>query len=211
MIRVKVCGLTDARNALQVAAAGPDFVGYVFYPASKRYVGEIPDPELFTNIPGKIRKAGVFVNENPDKVIDSGKRYGLDLIQLHGNETPGYCMAIRDSGFGIIKAFGIYPGFNFGRVIPYMQACDFFLFDTATSLHGGSGLRFDWDMLRHYDTGKPFFLSGGIGPGDLQKIIKLDHKALYAADINSRFETSPGIKDLTMVQAFIQDIKKDKV
>lgn len=207
MSKVKVCGLKDARNALQVAEAGADYAGFIFYPLSKRYVGESPDEELFRNIPPHVKKVGVFVNEDKERIIDIALKYGLDLIQLHGAEQVGFCHDLRLKGITVMKAFGIGEDFNFERLADYKDTCDFFLFDTQTMLHGGSGIKFRWERLEEYKLNIPFFLGGGIGPLDVQKVRSVKHPCFFAADINSRFETAPGIKDIDIVKTFIQHFK----
>jgi phosphoribosylanthranilate isomerase len=207
MIRVKVCGLTDPLNAMDMVKAGADFIGYIFHRGSKRYVGDNPESGMFRTIPEKTRKVGVFVNENPDKVIEIANRFGIDMVQLHGQEPVGYCRTLRLAGIAVIKAFGVSEDFDFNCLTPFEEACDFFLFDTQSRYHGGSGTKFRWGKLNDYNLDKPFFLSGGIGPGDIQKIREFRHKSFYAADINSRFETAPGIKNAEKVNTFIHDIK----
>lgn len=207
MIRVKVCGLTDPVNAREMADAGADYLGYIFYKRSKRYVGEPPKADLFLNLPEHTRKVGVFVNEEPERIIEIADRFGLNAVQLHGQEPADVCQTIRQWGKQVIKAFGMNEDMNFDCLASYMETCDYFLFDTHTGHHGGSGKKFPWHILRNYAMSKPFFLSGGIGPEDVQMIRRFSHKGLYAVDINSRFETAPGTKDTMLVRSFIQDIK----
>jgi phosphoribosylanthranilate isomerase len=207
MNRVKVCGLTDAGNARQVADAGADFAGFIFYPQSKRFVGEAPHADLFMNIPAHVKKVGVFVNEKKEKIIEIVRKYQLDLVQLHGTETAGFCNDLRSKGISVMKAFGIGEGFDFDRLTDYKDTCDFFLFDTRTILYGGSGIKFRWERLEEYKLKMPFFLGGGIGPLDVQKVRCISHPCFFAADINSRFETAPGMKDIDSVKTFIQHFK----
>jgi len=207
MIRIKVCGLTDSLNAREMAEAGADYLGFIFYRDSKRYVGDCPAGDLFLNIPENTRKVGVFVNEEPERIFELADRFSLHAVQLHGQETTGFCQTIRQGGIQVIKAFGIDEDFDFNLLEPFLEACDFFLFDAHTRHHGGSGMKFPWQKLRNYVMNKPFFLSGGIGPEDVQVIRRISHRALYAADINSRFEKAPGIKNTMLVRTFIQDIK----
>jgi len=210
MLKIKVCGITDPVNAAEVAAACPDYMGFIFHPASKRYVGNEPDVALFSRIPCKILKTGVFVNAHPGIIITAVHEYGLDIVQLHGNETPGYCRSLREAGLKIIKAFRMNPEFNFSVLQSYEETCDYFLFDTFTGSGGGSGLKFDWKILDNYLYDKPFFLSGGIGPGDIEKIKEIRHFSLLGVDINSRFEISPGIKDHKKVNEFIKLLKNSE-
>jgi phosphoribosylanthranilate isomerase len=207
MSRVKVCGLTDAGNARQVAEAGADFAGFIFYPRSKRFVGETPHTDLFMNMPAHVKKVGVFVNENKEKIIEITAKYHLDIVQLHGSEPAGFCNDLKAKGISVMKAFGIGEEFDFDKLTVYKDACDYFLFDTQTMLHGGSGIKFHWERLEEYKLDLPFFLAGGIGPLDAQKVRSLNHPGFFAADINSRFETSPGFKDIDIVKKFIQHFK----
>ena len=207
MNRVKVCGLTDAWNARQVAEAGADFAGFIFYPRSKRFVGETPHADLFMNIPAHVKKVGVFVNEKKEKIIEIVRKYQLDLVQLHGAEPAGFCNDLRLEGISVMKAFGIGEDFDFDRLTDYKDTCDFFLFDTRTILYGGSGIKFRWERLEEYKLKMPFFLGGGIGPLDVQKVRSINHPGFFAADINSRFETAPGMKDIDIVKTFIQHFK----
>jgi len=205
-MKIKVCGLTDAGNAKGIAASSPDFMGFIFYRGSKRYVGECPPGSLF-DIPGQIMKIGVFVNEELSIVIGKMKLWGLDLVQLHGGETPGYCYSLKAAGIRIIKAFGLDDSSDFDKPEKYTDVSDYFLFDTRTRLSGGSGVKFQWKKLEEYRLDKPFFLGGGIGPEDAGAIRKIQHENLFAIDINSRFETRPGIKDVEKVKNFINEIK----
>ena len=207
MSRVKVCGLTDAGNARQVADAGADFAGFIFYPQSKRFVGVNPHMDLFMNIPSHVKKVGVFVNEKKEKIVEIVRKYQLDLVQLHGSEPAGFCSDLRSVGVPVMKAFGIGEEFDFNRVSGYKDTCDYFLFDTQTMLHGGSGIKFRWERLEEYELATHFFLGGGIGPLDVQKVRNINHPGFFAADINSRFETTPGLKNIDIVKTFIQHFK----
>ena len=207
MLKIKVCGLTDPNNVQEIAKTDPDFMGFIFYPGSKRYVGNKPKDSLFKKIPSGILKTGVFVNEEASVIINTMNSYGLDLVQLHGNESAEYCNSLKKEGLIIIKAFEICAGFNFIPIEQYAEVCDYFLFDAKTGSHGGSGLKFDWNIINEYHLPKPFFLGGGIGPEDTQLIKQINHKYLFAVDINSRFEIKPGIKDSKKVKEFINEIK----
>jgi phosphoribosylanthranilate isomerase len=208
MIKVKVCGMRDHRNVRSVISTGPDYLGFIFYPESPRFVGTNPDKGLFQEVPAGIRKVGVFVDEEPRNVLELAGQYNLNFVQLHGNESAAYCKTITAAGLGIIKAFGIGKAFDFESLRPYLPVCDYFLFDSRSDQHGGTGVRFDWNMLGLYTFDVPFFLSGGISCEDATNIRLLRHRSLYAVDINSRFESEPGIKDEGKVKSFIQEIKK---
>jgi phosphoribosylanthranilate isomerase len=162
---------------------------------------------LFRIIPAQVKKVGVFVNEEKDKIIEIVQQYGLDLVQLHGTEPSGFCHDLKERGIAVMKAFGIGEDFDFARLSDYKDTCDYFLFDTQTILHGGSGIKFRWERLEEYKLSVPFFLGGGIGPLDVQKVRNIHHPGFFAADINSRFETSPGVKDIDIVKNFIQHFK----
>ncbi len=207
MSRVKVCGLKDALNAKLVAEAGADYAGFIFYRRSKRFVGDKPQEALFGNIPVHVKKVGVFVNEKEEKVIEIVQKYNLNLVQLHGAESSGFCGELRKKGIAVMKAFGIGEDFDFNRLTDFKDSCNFFLFDTQTMLYGGSGVKFRWERLEEYKLNVPFFLGGGIGPFDVQKVRSIRHPGFFAADINSRFETSPGVKDIGIVKTFIQHFK----
>jgi phosphoribosylanthranilate isomerase len=209
MIRVKVCGMTNCANIKLVADAKPDFMGFIFYPRSPRYVGEDPESGLFRTVPDSIKKAGVFFNEDNKRILDLSVSKGLEMIQLHGDETPASCLLLRSSGMIIVKAFSVSEDFNFETLVRYMPVCDYFLFDTKTITPGGSGKKFNWRKISEYSLDKQFFLSGGVGPEDGNLVRALENRGLFAVDINSRFETSPGIKDPVLVQKFIEKIKTD--
>lgn len=208
MIRIKVCGLTLPGDAMEVSKAGADLIGFNFYRGSKRFVGDDPPPDLFSKISPHTLKAGVFVDEDREKIIGMAARFDLDVIQLHGGETADFCRSLKLGGLKVIKAFGLGSVFEPGILTPYLGTCDFFLFDTQTSDHGGSGVMFRWELLRDYDLAMPFFLSGGIAPESVPKIKDFHHKAFYGVDINSRFETSPGVKNTVLVKTFIQNLKR---
>jgi len=211
MNRVKVCGMNDPLNVKEIAEAKPDFMGFIFVPGSPRYVGKVPEKELFHNVPGGIKRIGVFFNENNQRILDVSVRTGLDIVQLHGNESPLACLQLKSSGLKIIKAFNIEKDFSFEYLVQYMSVCDYFLFDTKSEKPGGSGIKFNWMKLEEYSLDKPFFLSGGIGPEDAGVIKSMENKGFFAIDINSRFETSPGMKDAALVKTFINEIKNDQL
>jgi phosphoribosylanthranilate isomerase len=208
MKKIKICGLTDPSNVLEISKAGPDFIGYIFYQKSPRFVGTEPDPELFRFIPQGTKKVGVFVNEENQKILEISYRAELDLIQLHGSESPASCSWLRSFGLKVIKAFSLGQDFSFEPVYKYLPFCDYFLFDTKSEKPGGSGIKFNWDRLKEYTSDKPFFLSGGIGPEDSVICRTLENRGFYAVDINSRFESEQGIKDVYLVRKFINEIKK---
>lgn len=201
---LKVCGLREADNILRVAALNPDFMGFIFYPPSPRNIPLTQSPESL-EIPSHIRKTGVFVNAPNKEILETAKRYSLNALQLHGQESPGQCRELRQEGYVLIKALPVKEAEDFLVAKAYEGACDFLLFDTKSPEHGGSGRQFDWEILKHYRELTPFFLSGGIGPEDAQILGKLKHPGLAGLDINSRFETAAGVKNIQQLKNFIQE------
>lgn len=209
-LKIKVCGMRNPENISGVAAALPDFLGFIFYPKSARFVGEEFSKEQLANIPASIRKVGVFVNELPEKVIETCTRLDLQVAQLHGSESPEYCRQIKASGLTVFKAFSVDDSFDFAQLSGYANVCDYFLFDTKGHLPGGTGQKFNWTLLKNYNDSVPFFLSGGIGPDDLEAIQNFEHPRWRGLDVNSGFEISPALKDVEKVRNFIENIRLKK-
>jgi len=210
MLKVKVCGMKDPVNTGEISALQVDFIGFIFYPGSPRYVGAAPDKDMFSGVPERISKTGVFVDAEPAHIIETVRLFSLDLVQLHGKESPQFCRQLRREGIKIIKAFELDSAGAFQKMEEYTDAADYFLFDTKTGTGGGSGVKFNWSVIEGYTIDKPFFLSGGIGPGDIRQIRQIDNKNLYGVDINSRFEIGYGIKEKEKIEAFIKEIKSRK-
>ena len=208
-MRIKVCGMTNPENIREVAALKPNYLGFIFYPKSPRYVVGKLSPESMNEIPPNIWRTGVFVNETEEKILEISGQYGLKAIQLHGDESPELCTALCFAGKSIIKAFSVDNDFDFAPLEAYLDVVDFFLFDTKTEAYGGSGKKFDWSVLERYPFKKPFFLSGGIGPDDAKEILELQHPKFYGIDLNSKFETAPGMKDAQALKRFLGKLKKD--
>lgn len=199
---IKVCGMRDAENICAVEALdGIDMIGFIFYPRSPRYVGRVPD-----YLPAHAARVGVFVNENEANVSDCIRRFHLDCVQLHGEESPALCRSLRTKGVKVIKALSIACGKDIEQADGYQDACDYLLFDTRCPQRGGSGQRFDWELLHQYQGDTPFLLSGGIGPQDAEAVSAFRHSRLAGFDLNSRFERQPGIKDVERLQAFLQTL-----
>lgn len=217
-MKVKICGMKY--NTAQVAKLQPDYLGFIFYDNSPRnFEGIIPE------LPKSIKKVGVFVDNG--NILDMAQKilnYKLDMVQLHGSESPKYCQALKimDIGVGdnhlykshkfkIIKVFSIKDEFDFSQLQPYEEYVDYFLFDTKGKLPGGNGYTFNWDVLKDYPLTKPYFLSGGIGLGELQKIKEfIKHptsKYCYAIDVNSKFEIEPGLKSINELEKFIYELQ----
>ncbi len=206
---IKVCGMRDGPNILEVDALDIDWMGFILWPGSPRYVGEGP-----VSMPRRARRVGVFVDQEIAEVASRAGELSLDLVQLHGNETPEYCgelsRALEALGrrVGLVKAFRVASAADLRDTAPYEPFCGHFLFDTPTAAMGGSGRRFDWGLLGAYRGNRPFILSGGIGPGDAGALRGLSHPRWAGVDLNSRFETSPGMKDPESLNRFIGEFRK---
>lgn len=200
---IKVCGMTDGENIRQTEQLGVDFIGFIFYPRSPRFLFEMP-----TYLPVRSRRVGVFVNESKDNILMYADRFGLDYIQLHGNESPEYCHNLQAAGMKLIKAFSIATPRDLSSVSAYEGLCQYYLFDTKTPQYGGSGNQFDWTLLNRYTGNTPFLLSGGINQYSATAIRNFHHPRMAGVDINSRFESSPGLKDIGRIQTFISELRR---
>ncbi len=221
---VKICGLRDPENIREVFQLNPDFAGLIFHPGSPRCVTDLdslrflnpnnPPVHIITantsqtpgTLTGQPKIVGVFVDADIRQIIEINKVVHLDAIQLHGSETPETCKAIRELGFMIIKAFGIKSGFDFTSISAYEGLVDYFLFDTASPKHGGTGLQFDWAVLDEYQGKTQWMLSGGISPETNEFPT---HKLMMGVDLNSRFEIAPGIKDIGLLKKFIKNFRDE--
>ena len=193
-------------NIAEVSELKPDYMGFIFYSNSKRFVSnELDDKQLSTL--KDIEKVGVFVNASLSEVLNTAKRFGFKTVQLHGDESPEYCKEVKDSGLKIIKAIQIGEGFDFDRLRAYEKVCDFFLFDTKSESYGGTGKKFNWNILKKYNNKVPFFFSVGIDLEDAGEIKKLTGLNIHAIDINSKFEITAGQKDAKKIKTFIQSMK----
>lgn len=204
--KLKICGMKIPANITEVVALQPDYIGFIFYPGSKRFIDKL-DPSLIKNIPETIKATGVFVNEELETVKNAIVTYHLKAVQLHGQESVAYCEALNGHA-EVIKAFGIDENFDFNTLDEYQAYIDYFLFDTQTPDHGGSGKTFSWQLLGNYKNEKPYFLSGGIGIDQLAELGKIKDDRLYAIDVNSKFELSPGLKDTALLSTFKQGLDK---
>lgn len=204
---IKVCGMREPGNIGQIAELKPDYMGFIFQPVSSRYVGRDPDPSVFERVPPEIGKIGVFVNQDPGLLIEQCEKYGFFAAQLHGTETPEYCRTVRESGLAVIKAFSLHDTFDFNIMEAYTSAAAYFLFDTKGKLAGGTGLKFNWEILDRYRLPVPFFLSGGIGPDDVKQLKTIRHPQFSGIDINSGFEIAPAMKDTEAVRRFMEEIR----
>ena len=205
-MKLKVCGMKYIENIKSIADLKPDYMGFIFYEKSKRnFEGIIPE------LPKGIKKTGVFVNEYIDIVVSLVEEYQLEAIQLHGDESVDYIKELKKhlKNIEIIKVFGIKDDFDFSLLEPYLEEVDQFLFDTKGKERGGNGVKFDWSVLEKYPFSKPFFLSGGIGLEDAPIIKEIQNLGLpiSAIDINSRFETKPGFKNIEALKSFKKKLR----
>jgi phosphoribosylanthranilate isomerase len=201
--KLKICGLKDPVNIAAVAELQPDYMGFIFFTGSKRYADNL-SAEVLESIPQSVVKTGVFVNEQLHQVQEIVLKYKLQAVQLHGDECPNYCKALKklNPSVKLIKAFGVSESFDFESLSPYQTIVDFFLFDTQTAAYGGSGKLFDWSLLKEYTLKVPYFLSGGIGLENIEELQQLNDNYLYAIDVNSKFEYFPGLKDVDRLTVF---------
>jgi phosphoribosylanthranilate isomerase len=206
-MKIKVCGMMQPENIKQLIRLNPDYIGFIFYKHSKRYIGDQIIEEIHRLIPTNILKVGVFVDEPFHSLLEKYRLNKLNILQLHGSELPGYCLKLKKRGITVIKAFLITEDFDFECIKSYEPCCDYYLFDTAGLTVGGTGIKFNWDLINQYKGSKPFFLSGGIGASDCHSIRNILHPELFAVDVNSGFETKPGIKDILKVSTFINELR----
>lgn len=206
-MKLKICGLKQSENIREINELRPDFMGFIFYPKSKRFVEMKSIEEVFRNIDAQITKTAVFVNESVEYMQNILKNYGFNAAQLHGNEKPGTALELKKMGYLLIKAFSINDNFNFELPHQFEGVCDYFLFDTATKQYGGSGKKFNWDLLENYQGQTPFLLSGGISLNDVREIKMLQHPLMAGIDVNSGFEIEPGLKDIDLLKKFIKEIR----
>ena len=208
-MRVKVCGMTQQNQVDQLPDLGATFAGFIFYPKSPRYVFRHMTSSQLKRI-NSINKVGVFVNASVEEVLLMVDECRLHMVQLHGDEPPKYCERISNY-VSVVKAFRLSDDDSIKWMTdPFMDVSDMFMFDTTGAGYGGTGKKFDWNMLKGHDIGKPFFLSGGIQPGDIHALKEFAAepvaKELFAIDINSKFESSPGVKEMDKVGKFIREL-----
>lgn len=209
-MKIKVCGMKSPDNIKSLAQLSIDYMGLIFYPKSPRYIQDL-DPMFLDVLPDKINRVGVFVNEDVEVLLKQIDKYKLSVVQLHGTESLEYCEIIKNRypKLMLIKAFNVSEVADFSKMEQYESVCNYFLFDTKTSQHGGSGLKFDWTILDGYKGKIPFFLSGGISSEDVQAIKNISYPKLYALDLNSRFELEPGVKNIELLEQFINQLKDE--
>ncbi len=209
-MNTKVCGITQLKQLQQLDGLDIDFAGLIFYKDSPRYVVDKIAKEDLKNSDFDLKKVGVFVNADYDEIMQAVEDYGLDIVQLHGEESPELCEELSEE-VEVIKAFKVGDSdMSIDEMVAeYDEVCDYYLFDTASAdgLNGGTGKKFDWKLISKSKIEKPFFLSGGIGLDDVAKVKGFKHPDYYAVDINSKFEKEPGIKDMALLLQFRQGLK----
>ncbi|UMB53952.1 phosphoribosylanthranilate isomerase [Lutibacter sp. A64] len=209
-MKIKVCGMRDAENISELIQLKPDYLGFIFYGKSKRFVTNFPKLE----IPSTIKKVGVFVNETVDNIIEIVEENKLDAVQLHGNESPEYIEELKVlliKKVEIFKAFSVDDNFDFSKTEPYQKVCDYLLFDTKGKDYGGNGVKFNWQVLDNYKGNLPYLLSGGISKKDAQALLlflsKQEAEKCIGVDINSGFEIEPALKNINDIKEFKQNLK----
>ena len=199
-LKIKVCGMRERDNIEALMSAPIDYIGFIFYDRSPRYVsGDLAWTE-------GVKRTGVFVDATLAYVQETIDRYSLTVVQLHGQESPSFCASFKRKGVEVVKSFLVDENFDFETTNSYEGKVDYFLFDTKTKDHGGSGKTFNWDLLSKYKGDTPFFLSGGLSEQNAEALQKISHERLYGLDINSRFELAPGVKDIPRITRFLENI-----
>lgn len=209
-MKIKVCGNTDLNQLRKLDELDIDYAGMIFYPQSPRYVLKKLSGKEVKDLDLSLTKVGVFVNASEEEIMQQIEDFGLDLVQLHGDETASFCNRISDH-IKVMKAFRISDlETNIDWLVKeYDEVCDYYLFDKGSAgLYGGTGEKFNWNLLEKSNIGKPFFLSGGILAEDAAALKKFHHPFFYGVDVNSRFETEPGIKDIKLIKEFVKELKK---
>lgn len=203
MKKVKVCGMSDPENIGLLEELKPDFMGFIFYPKSPRFVGEgFQMPEL------TIPKVGVFVKEPLKNVLNLVEKHGLDYVQLHSDESPEYCAELKQKGIKILKAFAVDSEFDFEQLQGFEEVVDYFLFDTKGDGYGGHGTSFDWKILERYMLQVPFFVAGGVSNDNVTELLELEHPMFFGVDVNSKYEISPGLKDIEALKQLFLKINR---
>lgn len=205
-MKIKVCGITNVEQLKALQELGIDYAGMIFYEKSKRNIGEQVNSQLSMVNQLTIDRVGVFVNAEMEVVLKAIKDFSLKAVQLHGDETDEYCLDLMDK-VEVIKVFRIADQQDLDSlVVPFQEVCHYYLFDTDTAAYGGSGKQFDWQVLEKAAINKPFFLSGGIGLEDVERVKNFQHPYFYAVDVNSRFEIEPGVKDMNQIARFVKEL-----
>ena len=204
---VKVCGMKEEQNILQLLELPIQYIGHIFYRKSSRYVGDLAN----ITIANGIKKAGVFVNSDFDEIIKAAERFNLNSIQLHGHEPLELATALKAKDFEVIKAFGIDEDFDWKQLEPYIGHVDYFLFDSKSPAYGGTGITFNWQKLKEYPFETPYFLSGGLSLENLKEAVNFEDNKLIGLDLNSKFEIEPGLKDIEKLKLALKTIRNEQI
>lgn len=204
LLKLKICGLKHPQNIRDIVSLSPDFVGFIFYEKSPRYVGNLP-PEEVRNIPASIKKTGVFVNAPKDVILEQAKAYDLDVIQLHGDETTQVVKELKAAGLSVIKVFRVRDELP-NSLADFEGLADLFLFDTKAKAYGGTGHQFDWSILKNYALTTPYLLSGGVSVNDIETIRNENLPGMMGIDVNSKFEIEPGLKNIELLKKLKQTL-----
>lgn len=204
---IKVCGMREPDNILQLLELPIHYMGHIFYQKSARYVGDLANLDISKNI----KKTGVFVNSSIAEILESVNRLSLKAVQLHGDETAEMASALKSEGLEVIKAFGIDEEFNWKQLESFVDHVDFFLFDSKSPAYGGTGKAFNWQKLKEYPFEKPYFLSGGLSLDNLEEAINFEDKRLVGLDLNSKFEIEPGLKDIEKLKLALKTIRNEQI
>lgn len=208
-MNIKVCGITSKKQLEQLEGLNVPFAGFIFHKDSPRYAGDKLANEDLIGLDLDTKKVGVFVDAEYEDIMEMVEKFELDMVQLHGEESPELCEELSED-VEVIKAFRIGDTtVSVDKLVaPYDNVCDYYLFDTAVKgTKGGTGKKFDWKKLTDSKIEKPFFLSGGIGPEDVAALKKFTHPDFFAVDVNSLFEKEPGVKDMGAVLKFVRELK----
>lgn len=204
-LKLKICGMREPSNILEVAGLQPEYMGFIFYDKSPRCVPA--NFKIPAEFPVKVKRVGVFVDQEPEQIINRVHQHDLDFVQLHGHESVAFCEKLKEQSIGVIKVLSLEDKFDFNVTKSYSDAADYFLFDTKGRYRGGNGQVFDWNLLQRYDQEIPFFLSGGLSVDNISNVNALKNLNLHAIDVNSGVETAPGVKDVVKVEEFIKNLK----
>lgn len=206
---IKICGLREEENIKEISLLKPDYMGFIFYPKSPRNAYHML-PETVQRLPSQIKRTGVFVNSTFEEILRIANKYNLHTVQLHGEESTELCGNLKNQGLEVIKAFKIKSSDSnilMSNLLPYKDYVDLFLFDTAGAAPGGNGNKFDWEILSNYNLTKPYLLSGGIGPEDSKALKRGLPPQCLGIDVNSKFEISPGYKNISKLKLFLDSLQ----
>lgn len=204
---VKVCGMKEEQNILQLLELPIQYIGHIFYKKSARYVGDLVN----ITMPNDIKKTGVFVNSDFTEIMNATESFNLNSIQLHGHEPVELAAALKTQGLEVIKAFGIDEDFDWKQLEHYIGQVDYFLFDSKSPAYGGTGVTFNWQKLKEYPYDTPYFLSGGLSLENLEEAVNFEDNKLIGLDLNSKFEIEPGLKDIEKLKLALKTIRNEQI